>query len=83
MRIFRGSAENSASGFSAKKRANSNRKECEEIVDKIDTKEEIDALVKATEKTREELKKSWKKVEDLDAAIQKRPTTTQPSQKSN
>ena len=33
-------------------------------------KREIEVLVKAIEKTREELKKSWKKVEDLDATIQ-------------
>ena len=40
------------------------------VMGKRDTKAELEVLVKATEKSREELKISWKKVEDLDAAIQ-------------
>lgn len=36
----------------------------------MDIKEEIESLVRTTEKNREVLKNSWKKVEDLDAAIQ-------------
>jgi hypothetical protein len=35
-----------------------------------DTKRELETLLEATQKNREELKKSWKRVEDLDAAIQ-------------
>lgn len=34
------------------------------------SQQEIDNLIKATQKNREELKKSWQKFEDLDAAIQ-------------
>lgn len=37
---------------------------------KSDTKTELEALLKATEKNRVELQKSWKKAEDLEAAIQ-------------
>jgi hypothetical protein len=37
---------------------------------KADTKRELEALLKAAEKNRVELQKSWKKVEDLEAAIQ-------------
>jgi hypothetical protein len=37
-------------------------------VNRRDTKTE--ALIKATERNREELKKSWQKVEELEAAIQ-------------
>ncbi|HTR41680.1 MAG TPA: hypothetical protein VMH87_08705 [Pseudomonadales bacterium] len=37
---------------------------------KPDTKRELEALLKAAEKNRIELQKSWKKVEDLEAAIQ-------------
>jgi hypothetical protein len=37
---------------------------------KSDTKRELEALLKAAEKNRVELQKSWKKVEDLEAAIQ-------------
>ena len=33
-------------------------------------KDALEALVKAMEKNRDELKKSWKKVEELDTAIQ-------------
>jgi len=35
-----------------------------------DNKRELDALVKEAEKNRVELQKTWKKVGDLDAAIQ-------------
>jgi hypothetical protein len=35
-----------------------------------DTKRELEALLKAAERNRVELQKSWKKVEDLEAAIQ-------------
>ena len=37
---------------------------------KSDTKRELEALLKTTEKNRVELQKSWKKAEDLEAAIQ-------------
>jgi hypothetical protein len=37
---------------------------------KEDTRRELEALLKAAEKNRVELQKSWKKVEDLEAAIQ-------------
>jgi hypothetical protein len=37
---------------------------------KLDTKQELEALLKTAEKNRVELQKSWKKVEDLEAAIQ-------------
>ena len=39
-------------------------------VNKKETDREIEALIKATERNRRELLKTWKKVEELDAAIQ-------------
>jgi hypothetical protein len=35
-----------------------------------DTRHELNALIKATEEKREELKRSWEKVKNLDAAVQ-------------
>jgi hypothetical protein len=45
-----------------------------------DTKRELEALLKTAEKNRVELQKSWKKVEDLDAAIQAAQRATKDSQ---
>lgn len=36
---------------------------------KLDTKRELEALLKTAEENRAKLDKSWKKVEDLEAAI--------------
>ena len=46
---------------------------------KSDTKTELEALLKATEKNRVELQKSWKKAEDLEAAIQSAQRATSES----
>jgi hypothetical protein len=46
---------------------------------KSDTKTELEALLRATEKNRVELQKSWKKAEDLEAAIQSAQRATRES----
>ena len=48
-----------------------------------DTKRELDALIKTTEENREELKKSWEKVKNLDAAVQAAKKTPPKSDKEN
>lgn len=48
-------------------------------MDKSDTKGELEALLKTAEKNRGELQKSWKKVEDLEAAIQAAQRTSDES----
>ena len=46
---------------------------------KSDTKTELEALLRTTEKNRVELQKSWKKAEDLEAAIQSAQRATDES----
>ena len=65
-----GSGTNARTGVLSGESARPNRKEGGQKVSKANTKKNIDELLRTTEKTREELKKSWKRVEDLDAAIQ-------------